>query len=180
MQVTLPYVGHLDDCSKCGGNAHKVSYRAPESDGFEQEHLLYTCETCGYEHRRLTRHNTPPDPHPDDFMLITIEVDFQAKVNPDSKEPMPVDGCGPMQYSLPADPNTADYLEGIAKAIRERRLYGWLQQECAEMPVSTEEWISSFDGADVTPKTKGADPKVVYPKWRKPAKHDGDDDEKKK
>ena len=76
MQVTLPYVGHLDDCSKCGGNAHKVSYRAPESDGFEQEHLLYTCETCGYEHRRLTRHNTPPDPHPDDFMLITIEVDL--------------------------------------------------------------------------------------------------------
>jgi hypothetical protein len=80
-----------------------------------------------------------PAPHPDDFMFVAVRLAFQAKVNPDVDEPPPFDATEIEQTFGAAD--AADYLERVVVAIRERRLYGFLQQELAESAVGAGQWI---------------------------------------
>jgi hypothetical protein len=80
-----------------------------------------------------------PEPHPDDFMSVTIALDFRAKLNPNVRDPPPIDTTG-CQCTLPAVA-AADYLEQVVKAIRERRLYGFMVQDAAESAVGCGEWM---------------------------------------
>lgn len=86
------------------------------------------------------RTDVSEEPHPDDFMLVNIDLKFCAKVNPDVVDPPPVDVCQ-INMCLPADDATADLLEEIADAIRQRRLFGFVMQESAALSVGTNEWI---------------------------------------
>ena len=80
-----------------------------------------------------------PEPHPDDFMLVTVSLEFRAKINPDVSDPPPFDTTA-LEYTLSAA-EAADYLEKVVGAIRERRLYGFMLQDAAESAVSAGEWI---------------------------------------
>ena len=55
-------------------------------------------------------------------MCVTVSLQFRAKLNPDVDDPLPFDITEATSYCLPAA-EAADYLEQVAKAIRERRLY---------------------------------------------------------
>jgi hypothetical protein len=77
--------------------------------------------------------------HPDDFIIVTISIDFQAKINPEADDPMPFDSTG-FQYTLPAA-EAVDYLEEVVSAIRQRRLYGFMVQENAEAAIGAGDWI---------------------------------------
>jgi hypothetical protein len=96
----------------------------------------------------LTAPGQRDEPQPDDFMIVTIGLAFQAKENPGNSEPHPVDFTIDTVTYLPAEEDTADLLEQIAKAIRERRLFGFAAQWCAELPVATGEWVSSEHTGD--------------------------------
>ena len=92
--------------------------------------------------------------HPDDFMVVTIELDFRAKVNPDKADPPPMASTS-VTVCLPAEEDTADFLEDVAEAIRERRLYGFMVQEAAESPVGCGEWIGkALDDVLSAPKER--------------------------
>ena len=80
-----------------------------------------------------------PAPHPDDFMTVTLGLYFQAKLNPKANEPPTLELTG--FVSTQEASNAADYLEDIARAIRERRLYGLMAQKAAESAVGAGEWI---------------------------------------
>jgi hypothetical protein len=80
-----------------------------------------------------------PAPHPDDFMIVAVSLGFQAKLNPDVEDPLPLDAIGNEETFAAAD--AADYLEKVATAIRERRLYGFMLQEQAESAVGAGDWI---------------------------------------
>src|SRR5262249_33148923 len=80
-----------------------------------------------------------PEPHPDDFMLVTVSLEFRAKLNPEVSDPSPFDTTE-IEYTLPAA-EAADYLEKVLAAIRERRLYGFMLQDAAETRVGADEWI---------------------------------------
>ncbi len=80
-----------------------------------------------------------PEPHPDDFMLVTVSLEFRAKPNPEVSDP-PTFDTTEIQYTMPAA-EAADYLERLASAARERRLYGFMVQETAESAVGAREWI---------------------------------------
>jgi hypothetical protein len=80
-----------------------------------------------------------PVPHPDDFMIVTVRLAFQAKLNPEVKDPPPFDATEMQDTFSAAD--AADYLEKVLSAIRERRLYGLLLQEQAECAVGAGDWI---------------------------------------
>jgi hypothetical protein len=80
-----------------------------------------------------------PMPHPDDFMVVTVGLAFQAKLNPEVEDPMPFDAIGMEETFAAAD--AADYLEKVVSAIRERRLYGFMSQEQAESAVGAGDWI---------------------------------------
>ena len=80
-----------------------------------------------------------PAPHPDDFMVVGISLAFQAKPNPEVEDPQPFDLTEMVETFGAAD--AADYLEKVVGAIRERRLYGFMQQECAECAVGARDWI---------------------------------------
>jgi hypothetical protein len=80
-----------------------------------------------------------PVPHPDDFMVVGIYLAFQAKPNPEVEDPQQLDVTEMEETFGAAD--AADYLERMVSAIRERRLYGFMQQECAESAVGAREWI---------------------------------------
>ena len=82
----------------------------------------------------------------DDLMTVTVEFSFQGKTAPlppgaDPEDMPAIDGSVEYALTLPAEDATADYLEKIAKAIRERRLYGFMQQECADAHVAGGQWI---------------------------------------
>ena len=68
-----------------------------------------------------------------------MALDFQAKFNPKADDPPPFDSME-FQTTLSAA-DAADYLESVVRAIRERRLYGFMVQSCAENPVGAGEWI---------------------------------------
>lgn len=81
-----------------------------------------------------------PKLHPDDLMSVTLSLEFRAKLNPDVSDPPPFDTTMAGAYCLPAA-EAADYLEDVVKAIRERRLYGFMVQEAAENAVGAGEWV---------------------------------------
>lgn len=81
--------------------------------------------------------------HPDDFMVVTVEIEFRAKTNPDSQDPPPVDVCH-YQYTMSADA-APDELNEIITAIEERRLFGWVMQKQAEVVVSSGEWVENLE-----------------------------------
>jgi hypothetical protein len=80
-----------------------------------------------------------PVPHPDDFMIVTVSLEFRAKPNPEVGDPPPFD-MTELEYTPPAG-ETADYLQKVANAIRERRLYGFMVQDFAESAVGAGDWI---------------------------------------
>src|SRR5260370_3441558 len=80
-----------------------------------------------------------PGANPDDFILVTVNLDFRAKPNPEVNDPQPFDTTE-IQYTMSAA-EAADYLERLASAARERRLYGFMQQDGAESAVRAGEWI---------------------------------------
>jgi DNA-directed RNA polymerase subunit M/transcription elongation factor TFIIS len=57
-QVTTPFnedpLERLT-CPKCGQEDAHVRYMSPGDNGFAQEHLLFTCDECGFEWRTLTK-----------------------------------------------------------------------------------------------------------------------------
>jgi hypothetical protein len=56
-------------------------------------------------------------PHPDDFILIQIGLEFRAKENPANAEPWPLSGPTGFDEWLPANEKTAEWLDDeIAKA----------------------------------------------------------------
>ena len=77
--------------------------------------------------------------HPDDFMVVTIGLAFNAKVNPKSDEP-PRLGTTEVEISLPA-PQAVDYLEQVLSAIRGRYLYGLMLTESAGSLIETKDWL---------------------------------------
>jgi hypothetical protein len=71
-------------------------------------------------------------------MVVGISLAFQAKTNPEVEDPQPFDAMEIEETFRAAD--AADYLEKVVSAIRERRLYGFMQQECAECAVGARDW----------------------------------------
>ena len=80
-----------------------------------------------------------PLPHPDDLMSVTVALDFRAKFNPKAADPPPFDSVG-FESTLGAA-DAVDFLESVVRAIRERRLYGLMVQQCAENAVGAGEWV---------------------------------------
>jgi hypothetical protein len=80
-----------------------------------------------------------PAPRPDDFMIVTISLAFQAKPNPEVDDPPPFDEIAIEQTFAAAD--ATDYLEKMIGAIREGRLFGFMMQEQAESAVGARQWI---------------------------------------
>jgi hypothetical protein len=80
-----------------------------------------------------------PAPHPDDFMIVTVSLAFQAKLNPGVADPLPLDATEIEGTFSAAD--AAEYLEKVVSAIRERRLYGFMLQDQAESAVGAGDWI---------------------------------------
>lgn len=79
-------------------------------------------------------------PHPDDLMVVTVELTFQAKVG-EVDDPPPLPNNFSWAATLPANEDTACLFEEIAKAMREDRLYGYMQQACAANAVGAGEWV---------------------------------------
>ena len=80
-----------------------------------------------------------PMPHPDDFMVVTLSLEFRAKPNPEVEDPLPFELTA-SEYTPPNE-EAADYLENVVNAIRERRLFGFMMQESAESAVAAGDWI---------------------------------------
>jgi len=80
-----------------------------------------------------------PAPRPDDLMIVTISLAFQAKPNPEVDDPPPFDSIAIEQTFAAAD--ATDYLEKMIGAIREGRLFGFMMQEQAESAVAARQWI---------------------------------------
>ena len=78
--------------------------------------------------------------HPDDLMVVSVCLAFQAKLNPDDEDPLPFDATEFEQSYGARD--AGDYLEKVLVAIRERRLYGFFQQEMAHSAVSGGQWVA--------------------------------------
>lgn len=77
--------------------------------------------------------------HPDDMMLVSLSLAFLAKINPDARDPKQFGTMG-VKYTMPAE-EAPEYLDAVARAIRERRLYGFLAQKAAESAVDAGDWI---------------------------------------
>jgi hypothetical protein len=84
-----------------------------------------------------------PQKHPDDLMVVTVNLEFRAKLNPEVEDPLPFD-MAEFQSTLPAGA-AVDFLEEVVSAIRERRLYGFMVQETAENAVGAGDWIEKTD-----------------------------------
>ena len=80
-----------------------------------------------------------PLPHPDDFMVVTLSLEFRAKPNPEVEDPLPFE-LSASKYTPPNE-EAADYLSKVVNAIRERRLFGFMMQEGAESAVAAGDWI---------------------------------------
>ena len=87
----------------------------------------------------MAKKTEQPAPHPDDLMIVTVALTFQAKLNPEVDDPPPFDASEIEETFKAAD--AADYLEKVISAIRERRLYGFMLQEQAESAVGAGFWI---------------------------------------
>ena len=87
----------------------------------------------------MTEKPEKPVPHPDDFMVVTVSLEFRAKPNPEVGDPPQFDTTA-LEYTPPAG-EAADYLQKVVNAIRERRLYGFMVQDFAESAVGAGDWI---------------------------------------
>jgi hypothetical protein len=94
------------------------------------------CEAEGEEMREQPE---KPTPHPDDFMTVTVSLEFRAKPNPEVEDPQTFE-LTEVEYTPPKEV-AADYLEEVANAIRGRRLFGFMMQRNAENAVGAGEWI---------------------------------------
>jgi hypothetical protein len=81
-------------------------------------------------------------PHPDDFIVIGVSLTFQAELNPEAQDPPALD-VTEMEDTMGAA-DAPVYLEKVLSAIRERRLYGLMQQESAEFAVGSGDWIEKL------------------------------------
>ena len=101
-----------------------------------------------------------PAPHPDDFMVVGVFLAFQAKLNPDVDDPLPLDATEIEETFSATD--AADYLEKVLSAINERRLYGFMLQQRAESAVGAGEWIEkTFE--EVIAEATAENPNVRLP-----------------
>jgi hypothetical protein len=82
----------------------------------------------------MAKKTRSPEPHPDDFMLVTVSLEFQAKLNPEVGDPPPLDATSATEYTLRAE-EAADYLEEVVRAIRERRLTASWCKKAPKMPL---------------------------------------------
>ena len=73
-------------------------------------------------------------------MVVTISLEFRSKLNPQASDPPPFDTTNAIKSTLAAA-EAADYLEKVASAIRDRRLYGFMLQGAAEGYVGAGDWI---------------------------------------
>jgi len=78
-------------------------------------------------------------PHPDDFMVVSVVLEFQAKLNPSADHPPSFETLS-VELCLGAS-DAGPYVEKVLNAIRERRLYGFMVQEMAESAVGAGQWI---------------------------------------
>jgi hypothetical protein len=67
-----------------------------------------------------------PAPHPDDLMIVTVSLAFQAELNPEVDDPPPFDAIEIEETLTAAD--ASHYLERVVSAIRERRLTGGMRR----------------------------------------------------
>jgi hypothetical protein len=88
----------------------------------------------------MAKKTKPPAQHPDDLMVVSVCLAFQVKLNPDDDDPPPFDATEIEQSFGVHD--AGDYLEKVAVAIRERRLYGFFHQELAKSAVSGGQWVA--------------------------------------
>ena len=88
----------------------------------------------------MAKKTKPPASHPDDLMVVSLCLAFQAKLNPDDDDPPPFDATE-IEQSFGAG-DAIDYLEKVIVAIRERRLYGFFHQELAKSAVSGGQWLA--------------------------------------
>jgi hypothetical protein len=97
---------------------------------------------------------TKAKPHPDDFLCVSLALDFRAKLNPSADDPPPFNFMG-FESTMRAS-DAADFLQSVLHAIRGRRLYGFLVQQAAESAVGAGEWIeqSPEDTFAEVPATK--------------------------
>ena len=96
-----------------------------------------------------------PMRHPDDFMVVTVSLEFRAKLNPEVKDPPPFD-LTEVEYTPPKE-EAADYLENVVNAIRAKRLYGFMVQEIAESAVGAGDWIEKSIEEVIAEATAGND-----------------------
>jgi hypothetical protein len=87
----------------------------------------------------MAKKTARPARHPDDFMVVTVSLAFQAKLNPEVDDPPQFDTIAVEETLTAAD--ATHYLERVVSAIRERRLYGFMLQEQAEFAVGAGQWI---------------------------------------
>ena len=77
--------------------------------------------------------------HPDDLMVVTVALEFQAKINPQEAD-VPGFETTAVEFCLPAA-EAAEYVQEVLDAIKGRRLYGFMVQELAGSAVETRQWI---------------------------------------
>lgn len=77
--------------------------------------------------------------HPDDLMVVTVSLEFQAKINPQESD-APAFETTAVELCLPA-PEAAEYVQEVLDAIKGRRLYGFMVQELAGSAVDAGQWI---------------------------------------
>jgi hypothetical protein len=83
-----------------------------------------------------------PMPHPDDFIVIGISLTFQAELNPEAQDPPALDVIEILETMGTAE--APEYLEKVVSAVRDRRLYGLMQQQAAESAVGSGDWIEKL------------------------------------
>jgi hypothetical protein len=113
----------------------------------------------------MSEEPTNPVPHPDDLIVVGIYFAFQAKLNPNIDDPMPLYAPEIEQTFDAAE--AADYLDKVSKAIRERRLFGFLFQEQAESAVGAGEWIAKTDKEVMAEAASDADARINLPNIQK-------------
>jgi hypothetical protein len=77
--------------------------------------------------------------HPDDMMVVTVALDFQAKIDPTDSDAPPFETTA-VELCLPAA-EAAEYVQEVLDAIKGRRLYGFMVQELATSAVDAGQWI---------------------------------------
>lgn len=82
--------------------------------------------------------DVPHEKSPDDFMVVTISLEFRAKRK---KGGRPVDVPVEWTWTTSAgDGDLGSVLEKIADAAYDGRLFGLLQELCAENAILADEW----------------------------------------